>query len=540
MKNSKNHNNFILIIFVIFTACSSSKVVLDETAPNNFDRDSVKNTPFDQTNKNLDFNKFMSGVNSVIVQTDEKFELNFENDSLFFKKYYDLMRNYFSGLGLKNIAITNDEKKWISSNVPFDNVVLFRMKLDNSQKFISSVEMIFKSCNGDEFTFKSNSDYYLDKNWDKYLFGKMQKMYWQKTNFDPENSLALRKKMTNWNLKSIKNYLDNNNIDDLEGIYEKYGVDKIDDEVKYKIAVKKDEEIYKIIYLSGAEKTHNWTEGELKGTITKTSIKDFYKVNWIMADKSSNENVYMNSSKYNFLEFNFLDNDNGFRTDYLKMYPQYSEKITSTENYSISGTGFFVSSDGHLVTNHHIIKDANRILLQIGNNRSSKDYEAEIVCDDKKNDLAILKIKNEDFHLNEKIPFQISQNDLPMGTSVFTLGYPLIETMGESIKLSDGVISSNSGYMSNNSNYQVTVPINPGNSGGPLFDKNGHLVGVINAKYTGAENVAYAIKSSILTELLKKNNIYNTTSHNKIFKNSDLVQQVKELNNLVCLIKVYN
>jgi len=539
MKSCHFYNYSILIFLIIFASCSTSEIVLDKTAPNYSERSSVKNQPFNQTNKDLDFNKFLSGVNSVIVQTDEKFELNFEGDSLFFKKYYNLMKNYLSDIGIKNIAITNDEKNWISSNILFVNTATMNIHIDNSQNFISSVKMIFKSCNGDEFTFKTNSDYYLDKNWDKFLLEKMQEMYWQKVDFNPANTLALKKEMTDWNLKSIKNYLDKNDSDNLEGIYEKYGVDFVDGEVKYKIAVKKEGEIYNIIYLNGAEKTHNWTEGELKGEITKTSIKDFYKINWIMADKSSNENVYMNSSKYNFLEFNFLDNEDGYRTEYLKMYPRYSPRIASTENYSTSGTGFFVSSDGNLVTNHHVIKDANKILIQIEKSNSTKDYEAKIISDDKKNDLALLKIKDIGFDIDEKIPFQISISDLPMGTSVFTLGYPLIETMGETVKLSDGVISSNSGYMASSSAYQVTVPINPGNSGGPLFDKQGHLVGVINAKYSGAENVTYAIKSSILADFLHKNNIIINDIDKKILNNSNLVQQVKRLNKLVCLIKVY-
>ena len=535
-----NFNKIIILAFLLITGCSTSELFFNNTAPKYSEINSKTNKPFEQTNKSLEFYKYISGVNSVIVTTDQAVNSAFDNDSLFFKKYYTVMKNYFTSVGFKNIAITNDEREWIDANIPLVNTVNFNLKLDNTENFISSMIITFKTCNGDQFRFKTNSDYLIDHNWDKFLFNTMKEMYWCKVDFNPKNSIVLKREMTKWDLQNMKQYLSNNECDDLEGIYEKYGVSDIEKEIKYKIAVKKEGDLYKIIYLSGAEKTNNWKEGELKGTFSKTSIKDFYKVNWKMIDKSLNYNVYLNTSTYNFLELSFLDVENGYKIKYLKMYPQYSEKIVSSQNYSSSGTGFFVTKNGELITNHHVIKDAKKIIVQTDSSNLNKEYEAEIIFDDKTNDLTLLKIKDSNFKLSSDIPFQIYKTDLPLGTSVFTLGYPLIETMGEAIKLSDGIISSDYGYMSNNSSYQVTVPINPGNSGGPLFDKKGHLVGVINAKYTGAENVTYAIKSSVLANLLQKNNIKNNNSNKELLNNQNFVQQIKVLNSLVCLIKVYN
>ncbi len=67
--------------------------------------------------------------------------------------------------------------------------------------------------------------------------------------------------------------------------------------------------------------------------------------------------------------------------------------------------------------------------------------------------------------------------------------------MADEVKLTDGKISSNSGYKGDRSNYQISVPIQPGNSGGPLVDEYGNIIGIVCAKITNADNVGYAVKS---------------------------------------------
>jgi len=72
----------------------------------------------------------------------------------------------------------------------------------------------------------------------------------------------------------------------------------------------------------------------------------------------------------------------------------------------------------------------------------------------------------------------------------------------KSLGVTDGRISSRTGFQGDITTYQVSVPVQPGNSGGPLFDSDGNLVGVVNARVPGLENVSYAIKTIYLSALI--------------------------------------
>lgn len=75
--------------------------------------------------------------------------------------------------------------------------------------------------------------------------------------------------------------------------------------------------------------------------------------------------------------------------------------------------------------------------------------------------------------------------------------------MGDEIKLTNGIVSSKTGFQGDITSYQISAPVQPGNSGGPLFDKQGNLIGIINSKHASAENVSYGVKSSYLTGLIE-------------------------------------
>ena len=125
-----------------------------------------------------------------------------------------------------------------------------------------------------------------------------------------------------------------------------------------------------------------------------------------------------------------------------------------------------------------------------------------------------------------------------MGSSIFVLGYPLRATMGDEIKLTNGIISSKSGFQGDITTYQISAPAQPGNSGGPLFDKNGNIIGIINAKHFGAENASYAVKSSYLLSLIDYMDTPPKLQSNSLVATKPLAEQVKILKNFVYIIEV--
>lgn len=204
-------------------------------------------------------------------------------------------------------------------------------------------------------------------------------------------------------------------------------------------------------------------------------------------------------------------------TEVKSILEKYNEE-DGEEDWSASGSGFFISETGLIATNYHVVEDGSEIFVELQENGKSVQYPAEVVASDPSNDLAIIKINKAGFQTGQKIPYSLTSQSLDVGTSVFTLGYPHLDVMGREVKYNKGEISSKTGVKGDVTRYQISVPIQPGNSGGPLFDEKGNLVGIVCAKLSseyGAENVNYAIKSAylkILIESLSERVIFKPTN----------------------------
>ena len=209
------------------------------------------------------------------------------------------------------------------------------------------------------------------------------------------------------------------------------------------------------------------------------------------------------------------------------------------EKYTRSGSGFIISEKGYVITNYHVIEKADKCFVEIKINDESKTFEAEVVQKDSKTDLAILKIKGVTLDpVQFKIPYSHISSTVSVGAQVFTLGYPMaLTSMGKEVKFSDGKISSKTGYQGDISSYQTTVPVQPGNSGGPLFDNDGKLVGIINAKIMEADNVSYAIKLSSLKNLLELLPDTIETESKIDLATMNLEQKIKLFSKFTVLIK---
>ena len=229
---------------------------------------------------------------------------------------------------------------------------------------------------------------------------------------------------------------------------------------------------------------------------------------------------------------------------YLKMYPTYDEdansKIVSQskDSWKPSGTGFFIDRNGYIATNHHVIENAKEIQININN----KSYLAKVIISDERSDLAILKIFDNSFIPLTSINYNFDEGISEVGNSVFALGFPLTQYMGEEIKFTDGKINAKSGYKGDISTYQISVPIQPGNSGGPLFDNSGTLVGITSSGLNKSitDNVNYAIKTKylklLIDEMTDKVELPKTTFP----KTTLLTEKIKTLSNYVVWIKIKN
>ena len=180
-----------------------------------------------------------------------------------------------------------------------------------------------------------------------------------------------------------------------------------------------------------------------------------------------------------------------------------------------SGTGFIVSSAGHVVTNYHVIKGCNNVVIY----RNSKPYRATIVAADKMNDLALLKTGIRSNHV-----LSLRSKNPKLLENIYVVGYPFGTRISSNIKVTKGIVSSQTGYANNYSNFQLDAAMQPGNSGGPITDLNGNVIGVsvhkMNLKFvlkrfkTIPENVNFGIKVSSVQNLLDGNNISYSRQNN--------------------------
>lgn len=219
----------------------------------------------------------------------------------------------------------------------------------------------------------------------------------------------------------------------------------------------------------------------------------------------------------------------------------YVGSYSPTDEWKSSGSGFFVSSDGYIATNNHVVEDAKAIEVTFQRNGVTESHEATLVQADRLNDLAILKI-SDDFSSMDPLPYNFSTAVKETGSEVFTLGYPLSDVMGSEVKFTDGKISSKTGIQGDVRMYQISVPVQPGNSGGPLFDSSGNLVGITSARlnkdYFDSENVNYAIKSLYLQSLVDVLPVHINLQQSARTSGQTLTEKIKSYKDYIVFIKV--
>ena len=239
-------------------------------------------------------------------------------------------------------------------------------------------------------------------------------------------------------------------------------------------------------------------------------------------------------------DFRLEQGNNGYYNffvtyEFVRDYPPMSEyeKILKAE---WTGSGFAIAN-GYIVTNYHVTSGANTILVRGINGNMNNRFKGYVVASDKEHDISIIKIVDKDFESIGKIPYGVGKSIVDVGDNIFVLGYPMTDTMGEEVKLTDGIISASSGYKGDVSMYQISAAVQPGNSGGPVFNSEGNVVGIVCGKHSSAENANYAIKTSYLYSLINSTNVGIVPAGENGIKDKELSKMVEQLKNYVYIIE---
>lgn len=172
---------------------------------------------------------------------------------------------------------------------------------------------------------------------------------------------------------------------------------------------------------------------------------------------------------------------------------------TYTRNIFSSGSGFFVSDNGYVVTNAHVVENAESIAVS---DYDGNKYDATLVARMQNNDIAVLKVD-----IPSKSVFLGSSSDVSVGDDCMIIGNP----MGNlSYTYTDGMISyinrsitTDSGYTLNM--FQTNCAINAGNSGGPVFNSKGEVIGIATAKYSTSEGLSFFIPIDDVKDFIYNN-----------------------------------
>ena len=170
-----------------------------------------------------------------------------------------------------------------------------------------------------------------------------------------------------------------------------------------------------------------------------------------------------------------------------------------------SGSGVIISSDGYIVTNNHVVSEADELLVKLNDNR---EFKGRIIGTDEQTDLALIKIEGKDF---PTLPIGNS-DDLKLGEWVLAVGNPFNLTS----TVTAGIVSAKARSMGANSIesfIQTDAAINPGNSGGALVNSKGEVIGINSSKFASeeVEGMGFAIPmataESILEELMNQKTV---------------------------------
>ena len=213
-----------------------------------------------------------------------------------------------------------------------------------------------------------------------------------------------------------------------------------------------------------------------------------------------------------------------------KKKPEPKKEVEQEEILqAASGTGFIVSKEGHIVTNHHVVEGCAEVKVH----KDGDVYKGKVIANDILNDLALIKS-----NFKPNVIFPLSDKNPSILQPIIVAGFPFGNAISSSVKVTQGIVSAESGIGNNYSNIQIDAALQPGNSGGPILDNYGNVIGVAVAKLAMEkiyedfgvfpENTNFGIKSSVVENLIQAHNVKSPSPNTEKMSIDDLGYNIKQ------------
>ncbi len=194
----------------------------------------------------------------------------------------------------------------------------------------------------------------------------------------------------------------------------------------------------------------------------------------------------------------------GNKDKFEEFFGPFMNQQPQRRKESSLGSGFIISKDGYIVTNNHVIKDADQVKVIM---HDDEEYEAKVIGTDPVTDLALIKIEAKNL-----MPLKFgSSSKAEVGTWVVAIGSPfgLEQTVTAGIVSAKGRIIGSGPY---DDFIQTDASINPGNSGGPLLNLDGEVIGINTAIIRSGQGIGFAIPSDLATGIIDQLKVQKTVS----------------------------
>lgn len=233
--------------------------------------------------------------------------------------------------------------------------------------------------------------------------------------------------------------------------------------------------------------------------ITAQSLPDFTPLIEKNSPAVVNISTTQKTDKQQQLVMPEIPEDSPFYEFFEKYFNQNPQQRPPSREQSSLGSGFIITKDGYIITNNHVVSDADEIIVKLNDRR---EYVAEVVGTDPRSDIAVIKIESD----NLPVLKLGDSSNLKVGEWVLAIGSPF----GFDKSVTQGIVSAMGRSLPNDSYVpfiQTDVAINPGNSGGPLFNLNGEVIGVNSQIYSrngGYMGLSFAVPINVVTDVYEQ------------------------------------